>query len=274
MSFSLLLILFKIFTSTLYESFNSEARIMDKILFSKINLKENQNETFELFKGPEKASVYFSVLILGEAQIKVYSTQNEILNGTNEFKDILKLSYNASDYNDKDIKIYLNSNKEVEIEVTNIIQNKYVQYQNIFLKDNDVNKTNFILFLNNTEYKYQISVNFNNSIEPKSCYYKLLKLPTNNLNYILPAFNYENPINQCKLNNHEFRGKDANDSKNKNYTAFIFSIKDESDFNYTVNVTKVDEAMIIFRKNPTIETALKILEGDSKHGTCKCNRSK
>ncbi|MBQ6772889.1 MAG: hypothetical protein IJP48_02380, partial [Synergistaceae bacterium] len=37
----------------------------------------------------------------------------------------------------------------------------------------------------------------------------------------------------------------------------------------------LDEAMIIFRKNPTIETALKILEGDSKHGTCsKCNRSK
>ena len=36
----------------------------------------------------------------------------------------------------------------------------------------------------------------------------------------------------------------------------------------------LDEAMMIFRKNPTIETALKILEGDSKHGTCKCNRSK
>ena len=36
----------------------------------------------------------------------------------------------------------------------------------------------------------------------------------------------------------------------------------------------LDDAMIIFRKDPTIETALKILEGDSKHGTCKCNRSK
>ena len=36
----------------------------------------------------------------------------------------------------------------------------------------------------------------------------------------------------------------------------------------------LDEAMIIFRKDPTIETALKILEGDTKHGTCKRNRSK
>ena len=36
----------------------------------------------------------------------------------------------------------------------------------------------------------------------------------------------------------------------------------------------LDEAMMIFRKNPTLETALKILEGESKHGSSKCNRSK
>ena len=36
----------------------------------------------------------------------------------------------------------------------------------------------------------------------------------------------------------------------------------------------LDEAMMIFRKNPTIETALKILEGESKHGSSKRNRSK
>ncbi|MBQ7733621.1 MAG: hypothetical protein IJT58_06340 [Synergistaceae bacterium] len=33
----------------------------------------------------------------------------------------------------------------------------------------------------------------------------------------------------------------------------------------------LDEAMMIFRKNPTIETALKILEGESKHGSSKRN---
>jgi len=249
MSFTLLLILFNAFTSVLYDGLNSELKDQDmtQTKLTIVNLAANQTETLHLYNEKENIKVYFSIVVLGDANIKVSSKTN-ILNGINEFSNILQINYTTSDYIHDDINIDLIPDKNVQIEITNIIQDKFMEYENISSPLNNVKKNNFVLFLNDTKNNYKLSVKFNNDPKPSSCFDYLLKLPINDPNYILPTSKYNNSNKNCK-EEYEFKIDDIKgEVKNKNYPAFIFSIEDNKLYNYNVSITitKVDEAMNIF----------------------------
>ena len=193
--------------------------------------------------------VYLSIVVLGDAQIKVNSSMEKILDeNKKEFSDFLQINYSISEAIVDDINLKLTPNKDVQIEITNIIQDKFMEYQEISYAQNNVTKNNFVLFLNDTKNKYIVSIKFNENSKPTSCYYNLLRLPTNDFNYILPASKYNKKNNQCK-EDYEFRiGDIKGEDKNKKHSAFIFSIEENKLYNYsvTINITQVDEAMTIF----------------------------
>ena len=250
MSFTLLLILFSAYTSLLLDGLNSELKDHDlKLTETKlyyINIEANQTKTIQLFNWKkENKKVYVSFVVLNDTTIKVKSNVSKILDGKNELHDNhLLIKYNTSDYIEDNINITLSPNKNATIEITNIIQEELMQYQTISLSENNVNKNNFVLFLNDAKNKYKLSIKFNE--KPNKCHDALLRLPTKDSNYILPASNYNKENNNC-TDNYEFKIGDIKDkNKNKNYSAFIFSIDEEKNYNYTVTVTQDDEAMNIF----------------------------
>ena len=251
MSFTLLLILFNVFTSVLYEGLNSQLKDQDmtQTKLTILNLTANQTETLHLYKEKKNAMVYLSIVVLGDAQIKVNSSMEKILDeNKKEFSDFLQINYSISEAIVDDINLKLTPNKDVQIEITNIIQDKFMEYQEISYAQNNVTKNNFVLFLNDTKNKYKVSIKFNKDSKPISCYYNLLRLPTNDFNYILPASKYNKKNNQCK-EDYEFRiGDIKGEDKNKKHSAFIFSIEENKLYNYsvTINITQVDEAMTIF----------------------------
>ena len=251
MSFTLLLILFNVFTSVLYEGLNSQLKDQDmtQTKLTKLNLTANQTETLHLYKEKKNAMVYLSIVVLGDAQIKVNSSMEKILDeNKKEFSDFLQINYSISEAIVDDINLKLTPNKDVQIEITNIIQDNFMEYQMISYAQNNVTKNNFVLFLNDTKNIYKVSIKFNEDPNPSSCYDNLLRLPTNDSNYILPASKYNKENNHCK-EDYEFKiGDIKGEDKNKNHSAFIFSIEENKLYNYsvTINITQVDEAMTIF----------------------------
>jgi len=254
MSFNLLLILFSAYTSLLLDGLNSELKDHDlnmtETKLSYINIETNQTKTIQLYNWKkENKKVYVSFVVLNDTTIKVKSNVNKILDGKNEFHDNpLLIKYNTSDYKEDNINIILSPNINATIEITNIIQEELMQYQTISLSENSVNKNNFVLFLNDTKNKYKLSIKFKEDSKPNKCHDALLRLPTSDSNYILPASNYNNENNKCK-DNYEFKIGDIKSKDiNKNYPAFIFSIDEEKYYNYnvTITITQEDEAMNIF----------------------------
>lgn len=262
MSFTLLLILFSAFTSALLDGLNSELNDQDlnmnKTLLSKLKLKKDQTKTIQLYneKDNSETKVYVSIVVLGEANINAISNDTKILNDkTKKFNDVLPINYIISNNKEKNkyLSINLTSDNDIDIEITNIIQKDLIQYQIISFPQNKVNN-NFVLFLNDTNNEYNLSIKFKEDI-PKKCFSKLLRLPINDPNFILPASKYENANQNCS-DYYNFKISDIKEEdKNKKYPAFIFSIEDNNNpYNYDVFInitntktdTKEDEAMNIF----------------------------
>lgn len=264
MSFTLLLILFSAFTSALLDGLNSELNDQDlnmnKTLLSKLKLKKDQTKTIQLYneKDNSETKVYVSIVVLGEANINAISNDTKILDGkTKKFNDVLPINYIISNNKEKNkyLSINLTSDNDIDIEITNIIQKDLIQYQIISFPENNVSN-NFVLFLNDTNNEYNLSIKFKDDI-PKKCFSKLLRLPINDPNFILPASKYENANQNCS-DYYNFKISDIKEEdKNKKYPAFIFSIEDNNNpYNYDVYIkitnnntktdTKEDEAMNIF----------------------------
>ena len=75
----------------------------------------------------------------------------------------------------------------------------------------------------------------------------MVRLPIKDSNYILPASYYILDNKTCNFGKLSFNNDNVTDNNStKNEIAFIFSIADNKAFNYTVTVTKLDEAMTIF----------------------------
>ena len=252
MSFTLLLILFNSFIFALYGDFNSKSlsgthEMAESKIFT-INITKNQNETLKLYNGNEYKKVFISIIPLNETNINVNSTETKIINEADFNNSFRFIEYIPSEYSGKDINIYISSNseKDAQVEVTNNLLKDLPIYQTIIVGENNVNKNNFVFFLNETKYEYELKINFNVT-KPKSCFYQVVRLPGKDLNYILPASNYQNPNNNCDFEKLTFNYKNVSDTNSiKKEIAFIFSIKDEINSNYTVTITKNDDAMNIF----------------------------
>ena len=106
-------------------------------------------------------------------------------------------------------------------------------------------KNNFVFFLNENT-KYKLNVKFNEN-KPDSCYYQVVRLPTKDIKYILPTSYYNSDKKNCEIENFEFSLENAIDKNTKKKEiALLFSIDDNKSHKYTVTISKIDKAMIIF----------------------------
>jgi hypothetical protein len=258
MSFTLLLILFNLFISALYDSLNPKSLSLTQDLTSSkiftLNLTKNQKESLKLYNGNEYKHVYLSIFVLNGTNIKVNSNNNKILNETdlnNNNKSIF-IAYNTSEYSTEiNIDLTSTSDEDAQVEVTNNLQKDLPIYQTLSLNENEVKKNNFVFFMEKKNNKYEIKINFNEKEKekekPEICYYQVVRLPKKDSNYILPASYYNNEEKKCDFNKLSFNYDNVTDkTSTKDEIAFIFSIKDNKEFNYKVTVTKIDEAMNIF----------------------------
>lgn len=256
MSFTLLLfvILFNSFTSALYDNLNLKSLSLTQDLTSSkiftLNLIKNQKETLKLYSGNEYQQVYMSICVLNGTNIKINSNENKILNETdlnNKDKSNQKINYNASEYSGKEICIDLTSTSDgdAQVEITYNLQKE--SYQTLSLNDNIVKNNNFAFFMEKNTNKYEIKIKFNEDQTPDKCYYQVVKIPIKDSNYILPASYYILDNKTCNFGKLSFNNENVTDKNStKNEIAFIFSIADNKAFEYTVTVTKLDEAMTIF----------------------------
>ncbi len=256
MSFTLLLIviLFNSFISALYDNLNPKSLSLTPDLTSSkiftLNLTKNQKETLKLYNGNEYSKVYMSICVLNGTNIKINSNENKILNETdlnNETKSFQNIHYDTSEYSSKEIYIDLTSTSDgdAQVEITNNLQKEL--YQTLSLNENTVKQKNFAFFMEKTTNKYEIRIKFKEGQTPEKCYYQVVRLPMKDSNYILPASYYILDNKTCNFEKLSFNNDNVTDKNStKNEIAFIFSIADNKAFEYTVTVTKLDEAMTIF----------------------------
>ena len=267
--FILILTLFNIFFS--YINQKSESKILynineDPLLFNENNLKiktkvieENSITTFNLttedqiilklnHKGnSSKDRTFILVTSLNGTKFKT-----KLSNSQEEFNN----SHFKKDFNSSNIPdISLSTNISTFVEIISVVNHSYALYTKIKEekdKEIEIKKNNFVIFLKKDTKKIKVDIKFNKKYNG-TIYYGIVKLATDNNNYIPLACNFEN-INNKSINSDEVNFELQNNYNKKKdpkkYTALIFSIKDEiKNYKYTIIINRsmpMDLFLIIF----------------------------
>ena len=206
---------------------------------STINIK-SQKEIIQLMypiKNRPK-NIYFSLLLLEGKKVNLTpDTPGLFESVTIENQHLFTLKIETKKFKMDQMGIIVTSDGDINAEITETTDHEIHQYQNISkeTKNADVDKNNFIIFLDSDVRK--ISVKFNKLENIEVCY-GIVKLPTDNINYLPLAFNFngtkqEKIQNNIELDNIYFKKND----KHKPFQAFIFSVKSNSIINkYNIEI--------------------------------------
>ena len=155
--------------------------------------------------------------------------------------------------------IKVTSNKNTNIEVTEVVHKKYTKYINIYEnKTNNIKENNFVIFINKNI--SAINVNISGLKNNESVFYGIVELSNNNTNYLLPAYKFKNNIaNKSVENNEKLKIKNNyGNFDDKKYYAFIFSVySSETNKNYNVDYSFDEEK--ISKKDNNSNNNLKII---------------
>ena len=155
--------------------------------------------------------------------------------------------------------IKVTSNKNTNIEVTEVVHKKYTKYINIYEnKTNNIKENNFVIFINKNI--SAINVNISGLKNNESVFYGIVELSNNNTNYLLPAYKFKNNIaNKLVENNEKLKIKNNyGNFDDKKYYAFIFSVySSETNKNYNVDYSFEEEK--ISKKDNNSNNNLKII---------------
>ena len=155
--------------------------------------------------------------------------------------------------------IKVTSNKNTNIEVTEVVHKKYTKKINIYEnKTNNIKENNFVIFINKNI--SAINVNISGLKNNESVFYGIVELSNNNTNYLLPAYKFKNNIaNKLVENNEKLKIKNNyGNFDDKKYYAFIFSVySSETNKNYNVDYSFDEEK--ISKKDNNSNNNLKII---------------
>ena len=188
--------------------------------------------------------IYFSLLLMKGAKLKVSPDTPDLFGEKiidNKTHNLFHLEIDTKKYKMDEMAIKLSSNEYTDIEVTETTDCEICQYQNISEneKSAEINKNNFIIFIDKNVEK--IKLKFNNKNKLKTSY-GIIRLPTTNIKYIPMAYKFENEVKEeifeksIELNNKYFGKED----EYKPYQAFVFSFKT----NITINKTFIEYDII------------------------------
>jgi len=212
----------------------------------KINITKKAILKLKYNGKKENDMIFFSILSLNKNKNITIESDNPKINVK---KNYFEVEINPK--NNSNPIINISCENSTEVEVSSVINYTYSIYKNINEKDESeikIENNNFVKFISKGN---QITVDiyfkdtYNNTI-----YYGIVHLPTNNIKYIPMANNFNaikpEQINNRKELNIKFENITNNEKEIKKYTAFIFSIKDETKImKYTVIINKF-EPMNIF----------------------------
>jgi hypothetical protein len=179
--------------------------------------------------------------------------ENTIIDNTKLFK----LEIDINKFKMDQMAIALSLDESTDIEVTQTTDLEIHQYQNIKNDDKkvEINKNNFVVFLDNSVKALKIKFNKIDNVEVA---YGIVKLATDDIKYIPLAFNFnetnkETMKTSIELNNLNNITKD----NYKPFTAFIFSVRSNSIIDkYNIEIDIIKNTTIIFMMNVILVTSL------------------
>lgn len=192
----------------------------------------------------EKDRIFFSILSLDKNKNITIESSNPKINSKTNY---LEVEINPKDNPNPIINLTCeNYENATEVEVSSVVNYTYSIYKNIDDKDEveiKIENNNFIKFISKVN-KITVDIYFKDAYNDM-VYYGIVHLPTNNTNYIPMANNFngikEEKIDNKKEINIKFKDIKEDETKVKAYTAFIFSIKDESKImQYTIIINKFE----------------------------------
>jgi len=160
-----------------------------------------------------------------------------------------------------EIEFYIN--QDADVEITNVVENNTCKYDSIEYKmdsELQVKQNNFVIFLeDNKKYeKFDLKFNFKDEskIKNEKVHYGFIYLPTNKIEYIALAKNYndsnlktvtfEEAAKQIEVENPYFEKE--KDGIKQNF-AFIFSVDNENksvgEFSFTINSEIINIFLIV-----------------------------
>ena len=212
----------------------------------KINITKKAILKLKYNGKKENDMIFFSILSLNKNKNITIESDNPKINVK---KNYFEVEINPK--NNSNPIINISCENSTEVEVSSVINYTYSIYKNINEKDESeikIENNNFVKFISKGN---QITVDiYFKDTSNNTIYYGIVHLPTNNIKYIPMANNFNaikpEQINNRKELNIKFENITNNEKEIKKYTAFIFSIKDETKImKYTVIINKF-EPMNIF----------------------------
>ena len=221
-----------------------------------VKKKEIIQPIYPIKNSPKK--IYFSLLSLKGKKINLKPDtdglfENTIIDNTKLFK----LEIDIKKFKMDQMAIALSLDESTDIEVTQTTDLEIHQYQNIKNDDKkvEINKNNFVIFLENSVKALKIKFNKIDNVEVA---YGIVKLATDDIKYIPLAFNFnetnkETMKTSIELNNLNNITKD----NYKPFTAFIFSVRSNSIIDkYNIEIDIIRNTTIIFMMNVILVTSL------------------
>ena len=198
--------------------------------------------------GQNNGIVYFSILSLDGEKIKIIPDTPGVFEETSIENDKLFSAYaDLSKYKMDQLAIRVNcSLLEKNIEVSEIIHNKYNTYQQLKEGNNQkIKLNNAYIQINENIPKIKITIE---NLENKNIYYGVIKTANNNDSYLAVANNYPNTTNkeikekkeEIEINNIYYDNKDTK----KPYLFLLVSVLEEEDnleYNIKVEISKDNE---------------------------------
>lgn len=189
---------------------------------------------------------YFSIFSINGTEFVINSKIDKLnKNITNK----IATNLSSSDFKN-DTTILITPKNNCSIEFINIVNDTYSEYEKID-KDKDgkeikVTKYNFVRFINNSEKKINIQINFNKTPKGNFCY-KVESLSSDNILYIPRAFNFDG--NHCQEIKEENNIEEKELDKINNFKgnlAFIFSINTTEEIeSYKVTINEDDMKLFL-----------------------------
>ena len=215
------------------------------------DIPENSIQELETFLGTEiiqlnspikdaSPHIYFSLLTFSENEIKIAPDTPGLFNETtiDSKSKFFILEIDTKKYKMDQMAIKLTSNSNNQIEVSEVTDCPICTYQEIpndqREKNLEINKNNFVIFLEEKITSFSIIIN---NLPNEEVAYGIVDLPLNDIKYIPLSYNFKN-IKKEKLGdifNKTIEVEIKNDEY-KPYKAFVFSLIKDRLTNYNIDI--------------------------------------
>ena len=210
-----------------YKTFNETTYEIGQNTFNTIDL-DNDKKVLQPVTTiiPPSDYLYFGIFSKYGKKITISPDYPELFQETSIEKDkIFTIKIDLYKYEPDQLAIKVNASESTQIEVVNIIRYNFTEYT--VLKNNKMTHftdNHFVKFIDRNTKKIKVIIQGLNDVDIS---YDLVKLFTDNLDYLPMAYQFRDTATRKKAKNKEiieFNITHGKDDEYKKYTAFVFSI--------------------------------------------------